>query len=193
MQGGWITAVHEAAHAVVYATAGRGVKWVGLRGRDSGRLSGDASGGCELEPLGFVPPCGWHTGHNTWWAKRDRWKEMMDAAEDPQAMTHALRAELCGLLAGPLSELRLEGKADGPLPSSKGKTDDFSLAGGYAALLGDADAMGSHYATATLDLLSEQETWARVLSLAVALQQRGSLAGSDLAVYLPKRREGWPG
>lgn len=192
----WITCVHEAAHAVVYATAGRGVKQLVLRDAPGAAavVPADALGVCDLEPLGFAAPCGWHEKEQTHWFKPLQWAAMREASTDPEGMTQSLRAEICGLLAGPLSEVRLSGEEWGPLRSIKGKLDDFCLAGGYAALLGDdADTVGTHYAWATMDLLSEPQTWGRVLGIALALQHRRALAGADLAAYLPKPREGWPG
>ncbi len=189
----WIVCVHEAAHAVVYATAGRKVKRIILRGADGGELKGDTAGGCELEPLGYVAPCGWNTQAQTHWSGVHKWAEMLGASADRGAMLHAERAEICGLFAGPLSEMRLSGNEDGPLPTTPpGIGDDLTLAAAHAGLLGDVDEIASDLATQTMELLKEQETWGKVQALALALQERRALSGSELASYLPKTREGWP-
>lgn len=190
----WIVCVHEAAHAVVYATAGRGVKRIILRGADGGKLTGDTAGGCELEPLGYFAPCGWRPDGKGIWYSRTKWAAMLAASSDPGAMTQALHGEICGLLAGPLSEMRLAGNDDGDLPpGTGGPKDDVTLVAGHAYLVGDLHTVAQHFGNQTMELLQEPETWGRVLALALVIQKRRALVGADLAIYLPKRREGWPG
>lgn len=189
----WVVCVHEAAHAVVYATGGRRVKRIILRGADGGKLSGDMAGACVLEALGYVAPCGWQKDKKRVWVNRQKWDEMRQASADPGAMVQSLYAEMCGLLAGPLSEVRLAGKDGEPIHiGAGGPQDDMTMVFGHAVLAGDPEQVASHFAGETMELLQEPKTWGRVLALALALQKQRALADADLAIYLPNRREGWP-
>ncbi|MCK6387039.1 MAG: hypothetical protein L6Q65_05495, partial [Zoogloea sp.] len=101
---------------------------------------------------------------------------------------HDIRAQMAGLLAGPLAERIFRGDA-APIALAAGQGDG-TKARALAALLGDPGEFthAQHLAEAAL---REPARWARVAALAAALEAAGHV-DAGIRGFLPTADPAWP-
>lgn len=198
------TCVHEAAHAVIFALGGATVYDLAVAPEGStgwtftgrkGGLSSDLWGICS--PSDMYLPMRWSEDASAYELDSAGWSQLRKAiSEFPngkrvgRAQLTCIRAHACAALAGPLSELLLDGGQDPYIEPLWERGEDATLAAGYCRFLPYWNEY-EHLTEVTVAALREPDIWARVISLADALGIAGHMQQS-VDAFLPQRRDEWP-
>lgn len=199
-----ITCFHEAAHAVVFAIGGAIVDSVEVAPLGATNWETNAENGAAISDLWGVCRGGdrgdagmfihWSDdagyqvdvrGHRAWRRKHDNQRQR-------SVIYRHLRRYICGVLAGPVSELiyngfSMEGILIDACEDSIDPAYDLTIATAHSRLLPFRNEF-DNLASATVRLLSEPETWQRVSRLAEYLEAAGEIEGEKLQSYLPDAR-----
>lgn len=196
---------HEAGHAVVFALGGVAVSRVAVAPEGAGewrtpsgngRTCSDLWGLCVKAEL-VLPRqlLRWLMSEGALCPDGSGYARVLESAEG-RAIVEALgprqrrdiRAQLVGLLAGPLAEQLCRGGAVGIRADSD--AGDIVRARGLASLLGDPDELG-RLALLAEAALRESAVWARVTALADALEAAGQVE-AGIREHLPAADPRWP-
>jgi hypothetical protein len=198
--------VHEAAHAVISALGRVGVfsvevaplgatEWV-TEGRKGGELT-DLWGICRTSDQGFASYFNWNEANCEYDFNSDLFTKSLRLCPSRSAVTEtyrAIRADVCGIFAGPIADQIREGcdldnlylEPVDPVPG-----DDLVRAQAFCRLLPFRDEFW-HLADETYGVLKEPEIQQMVARTAYALEVSGKLEGRELNSLLPQPRRNWP-
>lgn len=199
------TCYHEAGHAVAFALGGVSVERIAVAPLGAtewrvdsrvGRSCSDVWGLCvkaELVlPRSFLR---WLMHEGALHADGRDYSPLLRTASGremiagfPDELQRSIRAQIVGLLAGPLAEGRWRSLADKPLNDIE--QIDFAKAADLCALLPGADAYADALTTATL-CLQERTVWQSIEVLATRLAEQGLLS-APFGDHLPVARLHWP-
>lgn len=199
------TCFHEAGHAVVFALGGVAVARVAVAPEgatewrtpsSNGRSCSDLWGLCVKAEL-VLPRqlLRWLMSEGALNPDGSGYAEVLSSPEG-QALVEALgsrqrrdiRAQLAGLLAGPLAEAILRGA---PVPDlAANEQGDIARARGLAALLGDPAEL-AHALCLAEAALRRPAVWAQVAALATALEAAGHVE-AGIRGFLPAADPAWP-
>ena len=199
------TCFHEAGHAVVFALGGVAVTRVAVAPEgatewrtpsSNGRTCSDLWGLCVKAEL-VLPRqlLRWLMSEGALSPDGSGYAKVLESPEG-QALVEALgprqrrdiRAQMAGLLAGPVAERIFRGEA-APIAVEAGR-GDAAKAWALAALLGDP-AEFAHAARLAEATLREPVRWAQVGALAAALEAAGHVE-AGIRGFLPAADPAWP-
>lgn len=196
----WVACVHEAAHAVIASLGGAGVHEIAVASVGSGQWDGDydeydksvshlvRAGYCRMSGVG-VEICfsRWDSNENLYRVDRRAFSKFMRDSHPRKLrdeLRRQLRAQVCSLLAGPISEEILWYPDDpGSVPLDpadiQSPNDDFNKAMRTAELLSGRKE-GWRLMDLTEAKLREEAVWDSVLTLARLLAEKGKLSYEEI-------------
>jgi hypothetical protein len=200
--------VHEAAHAVIHSLAGSFIytlavapvgdsgswEWPGRKGG----VMRDLWGACEpsdVFALGFLrwdeEAWGYAVDKDGWEHYRSVQRNMRLGQRMVGELYRVIRGAVCGALAGPIADAIYSG--DEPYLEAPNEPDEDLTRAEAMCLMLPHWGEYEYHAAETERLLRDTAIWARVLSLAEALEKAGVLSqDEELMKRLPKKLPNWP-
>ncbi|PLZ00959.1 hypothetical protein CY652_18085 [Burkholderia sp. WAC0059] len=148
----------------------------------------------------------WDDDGFCFWADRDQFEQLaramrkalgkasgqQHAAGTPLAVwRHQVRADACGILAGPIAESLYDGSEFYIDDTGHSPSNDLDRALGLTQLLPSRETF-ERLGHMTEDALKTPGVWRRVTALAEELEHRGSMDYDDIIGFLPEPLPDWP-
>lgn len=195
--------IHEAAHAVIHAIGGSYIYSLAVApvGAQSWQYTGrkgailtELWGCCCISDHPATMFLKWDAEAGYMSADRNSFRAYVNQLSKAmkRELRRSFRAHACGTLAGPMADAILQGEIDAEtyLESDCYHPDDISISEATTWLLPFRNEF-DYLTTVTKQALRTLEIWERVLKLADALEQAGTME-NDIDDYLPERVPNWP-
>lgn len=207
--------IHEAAHAVIYATGDIFVErllvrpegprgpWIAKSSRDVCCYGSNGLCCADNNHSGKYPHLFWDDEHECFVVNNNSYKKDIKrtagtcgtktaGAKYIKEERRRLRVNICSILAGPIADaIAASDKVDLIANPDRGKDDDLNKAEALCMLLPYRNEY-DFLATETERLLRTPEVWDSVLKLADALNKAGTLGNDDDIPFLPDPIPTWP-